>query len=399
MSEKPAQPKAPPADKGGSGDKQAAAKPSPAAKPGKTRRRNVMAPLALVLAIIALLIALLVGWQWRAGRQARQQALQTATQVDRQVAGVQKTLASLETRVQSGESSLHAAQAKMAQAMQSAGAATDRTVQGLSQRVDQLEGAVAGLSQRERNGRQAALLDQAAMLLQLGQQRYVLFHDADGAAMAYRQAGALLRTAGDPALDGLVRAVHTERAALEAVPSVSRDHVLATLASVRAQVATLPLAPVGGKSATTKSTGFWQRVWHSLSLVLVVRREGAADLGRVSTHLTRQLTELDLAQAQAAYLAWDAKAGRAALERVAARLGHDFDTRSDAVRSARATIAALLEQSAATGAPVQLGGALQALRNLEHVRGAAASAATPGTAAAAQPAPAGSVGKPAGATP
>ena len=68
------------------------------------------------------------------------------------------------------------------------------------ERSRSLENAVAGLTARARNpGHDAVRLDEAAMLLRMADERFALFHDADGAMRAYAMADHVLGEVEDPA--------------------------------------------------------------------------------------------------------------------------------------------------------------------------------------------------------
>jgi uroporphyrin-3 C-methyltransferase len=75
---------------------------------------------------------------------------------------------------------------------------------------------------------------------------------------------------------------------------------------------------------------------------------------------------LDLAQAQAALLAWDQGAATASLQRADAGLTAQFDAQAPVVQQAHQRIATLLAQLKPV-APVKLGAALSELRNLRAV--------------------------------
>ena len=106
----------------------------------------------------------------------------------------------------------------------------------------------------------------------------------------------------------------------------------------------------------------------------------------------RELAALDLAQAQAALLAYDSKDYAAALQRVDSSLSTQFDEAAPAVQQAHKTLAELATQLP-TSAPVQLGAALTELRNLLTLHALSPAAAT------AAPATASSVARPGGARP
>jgi uroporphyrin-3 C-methyltransferase len=96
------------------------------------------------------------------------------------------------------------------------------------------------------------------------------------------------------------------------------------------------------------------------------------------------LLALDLVEAQAARLAHDDEAYRAALQRAATGVAAQFDTTTPAVRQVQAQLQQL--QATTVGAPVQLGAALRELRDLRAVRAlgpASASSAGAGAASAA----------------
>jgi len=121
--------------------------------------------------------------------------------------------------------------------------------------------------------------------------------------------------------------------------------------------------------------------------VFSVQRDSGAPLAVADARFARELAALDLAQAQAALLAFDGKAYTAALQRVDVGLSTQFDDSAPAVQQARS---ALKELAAAlpTGAPVQLGAALTELRNLRavHALTPSADAAAPASAGTAAPA-------------
>lgn len=361
MSDKPEQSETPPPPPGKHppGDKPSGKPPAPGRR--KSGRRGIVAPLVLLLALVALAAVAFGGWQWWQGRQGQDSARQATSRLDRKVTQLEKQLASVQEQMQSG-------QKQAEQSLETARQALGQQVGGLSQRVGSLEDAVASLARHRRHGREAALLDQAGMLLRLGQQRYELFHDADGAVKAYAQAGETLAAANDPELGGVLRALRTERKALEDSHPATRAEDLAMLASLREAMATLPLKPSGRDQDKGAAPGFWQRVRHGLATAVVVRRDDGTASGRGSAQLTRQLAALDVAQAQAACLAWDFRASHEALQKVAARLDAAFDSRDAGVRKARAGVAKLLQRPVTASKP-QLGKALHELGNLRDVRG------------------------------
>ncbi|HET6586784.1 MAG TPA: uroporphyrinogen-III C-methyltransferase [Oleiagrimonas sp.] len=348
-------------------------KPPKSPKTSNPRPGGALAVLALLLALLALAVVAYGGWQWWQGRQARQQADAAVAQLGKQVDGLHQSVAD--------ERQQREAEAQTQQALQAANQALQQQVAGLSGRVNSLEAAVAALARHNQHGREAMALDQAAMLLRMGQQRYELFHDAAGASKALALADQTLAAIGDPALAGVRQTLDAERQALALTHPASRAADLAALAHLRAVIATLPLKPL---DANTKPAGqgFWQRVWHALSTAVVVHRVDGSVPSMADARMARQLAALDAAQAQAARLAWDVEATHAALKRVARALDTVFDTRDADVREARATVTRLLAEKPAS--PPHLGKALQELQDLRRVRDAAdtpSPTATPAPAA------------------
>src|SRR5699024_10600086 len=121
---------------------------------------------------------------------------------------------------------------------------------------------------------------------------------------------------GDPDVAGVRQTIAAERKALAATRPGQRMQAVAELGDMREQAMRLPRKPMGGASSGASSgvrqPGFWQRLWHGLSKAVVVRRVGDTAGEQAAGGVSRQLLALDLAQAQAAYLAWDDASARAA---------------------------------------------------------------------------------------
>ncbi len=327
----------------------------PAPPPG---RRGATAVLALLLALLALIAVAIAGWQiWRMQR-TRHASAHEVRALSQRVTGMQRTL-------QNG--------VRQRQALSDAldkvnGANQDlrQQVAGLSQRADHLEGAVASLSRRAVSGHEQLLLNQTELLLRMGEARYRLFHEARGAAQAYAQAEKTLEGLDDPSYGGVRQSIDNERQALLAAQPQQRDAQLAQLGTWRTQAIHWPLQSQHA-AKTSHATGFWARVWHAVSRVVRVHHDRGAPFAAADAHLARELTALDLAQAQAALLADDQSAFRQALKRADTALGRNFDTRDAAVQAARARLAKWIK-SKPSAAP-ELGAALQKLSNLRSVNG------------------------------
>ena len=339
--------------------------------------------LALLLSLLAVGASGYVGWrQW--------QQLKRGDADSRSMNGLQQRVGALETALGgvSDERKL------LSQRLDDAGQ-VNRTLReevlGQSERLRNLEDAVARLSEKSLSGHDAMLLDETDSLLRMAGERYTLFHDAQGAAAAYAQADQALAAINDPAFTGLRQSLGAERQALEKSAQTDPDTALTELAQLRGALASLPLKPLD-ESGTVTSPGAWSRVRRALAGVINIQRDNGAPLAVADARFARELTALDLAQAQAALLAYDWTGYAAALKRVDGSLATQFDAHAAPVQQARAQLAALAAQAKPT-APVQLGAALTELHNLRAVHALkpvdeaapAHSASTPAPAGGAKP--------------
>lgn len=351
--------------------------PKPTAKPAVKRpeprsRGGGSIALAVLLSLIALGVAGYVGWQqWRQVQNSATDS-QNVTSLQKRVDTLQSTLSGV-----SGE------RASLDQRLTDA-AAVNRSLReellGQSQRTRNLEDAVAKLAEKSLSGHDAMLLDETESLLRMGSERYRLFHDAQGAAAAYTLADQTLAAVNDGAFSGLRQSIDAEHEALAKSQPASQASALQQLVELRGSLATLPLKPLDNAN-NTAAPDAWSRIGHALASVVTVQRDNGAPLAVADARFARELAELDLAQAQAALLAYDSTDYNAALQRVDISLSTQFDDKAAAVQQARKTIAELSRQLPAT-APVQLGAALRELRNLRSVHAVTPSAQTPAPAAA-----------------
>lgn len=342
-----------------------ASRPLPAARGGGSLA------LAVLLALVAVGASGYVGWrQW--------QLEQGSAGDSRQVAGLQQRVGTLETAL----AALGGQRDSLNQRLDDA-AQVNRSLReellGQAERTRHLEDAVAKLAEKSLSGRDGMLLDETESLLRMAGARYTLFHDAQGAAAAYALADQALAAVNDGAFSGLRQSVNAEREALAKSQPASQASALQQLEALRGDLASLPLKPLDGGSAP--ATDAWSRIRRALAGVVSVQRDDGAPLAVADARFARELAALDLAQAQAALLAYDSKGYAAALQRVDAALASQFDPGAPAVQQARDAVKRLTGQLP-VAAPVQLGAALAELRNLRAVH-------------ALVPAPAGSTAAPA----
>jgi uroporphyrin-3 C-methyltransferase len=333
--------------------------------PRKPRRRVPrLAALAAIMAIAALIVAAWSIWQLQRFTHA-----EAATR--RQDAA---TIADLQNQLAAGNQQAQAGNHRLGSLETSVDDLRGAT-QGLDRRIANLETAFTNLSGQQQSGRDTLLLNDAEMLLRVGQQRYDLFHDSAGALKAYSQALEVLAQVQNPDYAPVRASATTERDALAAAAPPSRQATLDTLSRLRGEVASLSLATAAPASASSSKPGFWSRIGHAFSGIVKVTHDNAAAAPLADVRFAPQALALDLAQAQEALLALDDAGYRSALRRADDSLAAQFDADDAGVKNAREQIANLLSQRAAGPAP-RLGGALAQLQSLRASQPAPAPAAT-----------------------
>lgn len=347
-----------------------------APRPAPQSRGGGSLALAVLLALIAVGASGYIGWrQWQQEHAASQD-----------VASLQQRVGSLETTLAGVNSERSSLNQRLGDA-----AAVNRSLReellGQSERTRNLEDAVAKLAEKSLSGHDAMLLDETESLLRMASERYTLFHDAQGAAAAYALADQTLAAVNDGAFSGLRQSIGAEREALAKSQPASQASALQQLTELRGSLDSLPLKPLDSPAAT-QTPDAWSRIGHALANVVSVQRDNGAPLAVADARFARELAALDLAQAQAALLAYDSKAYAAALQRVDSSLSTQFDDAAPAVQQARKTLAELARQLP-TSAPVQLGAALTELRNLRAVHALSPAADISAPAHAGSVAPAG----------
>ncbi|WP_082582803.1 uroporphyrinogen-III C-methyltransferase [Frateuria sp. Soil773] len=348
-----------------------APRPAPAPVRAPAPRRGGSLALAVVLALIAVGGSAYVGW-----RQWRQE--QGSADDSRAVAALQARVGTLEGTLDTLGSERSSLRQRLADADQVNRSLREELL-GQAERLRNIEDAVTKLSEKSLSGHDTMLLDETESLLRMAGQRYLLFHDAEGAAAAYALADQSLAAVNDGAFSGLRQSIQAEREALARSQPQTRDAQLATLGRLRDGLAQLPLKPLDATAAAPADDA-WSRIRRALAGVVSVQRDNGAPLAVADARFARELAALDLAQAQAALLAYDSEAAQAALRRADADLAGQFDAADASVRQARGELAALLA-NLKPAAPVQLGAALAELRNLRAVH-ALKPAEAPGAGAA-----------------
>jgi len=356
----------------------AAAAPARVSREPTSRGGGGALALALLLALIAVLAAGYVGWrQW--------QQMQHATADSASLRSVQQRVAALESALTAVSGERASLDQRLGDAAQVNRALREELL-GQGERTRRLEDAVAKLAEKTLSGRDPLLLDETESLLRMAAERYRLFNDAQGAQAAYALADQTLAAVNDSAFSAVRQSISAERDALAKSRPPAQDVALQRLQELRGSLVTLPLKSLDRPAATTAS-GAWSHISRALAGVITVQRDNGAPLAVADARFARELTALDLAQAQVALLAHDRAAYAASLQRVEASLSAQFDPDATEVQQARATLQQL-RAALPTAAPVTLGTALTELRNLRAVH--ALTPAPAGSATAPKPsAPAG----------
>ena len=234
---------------------------------------------------------------------------------------------------------------------------------GLGERARLLEDAVANLADRRLSARDTLALDEAELLLNLGAERFTLFHDAAAAGSAYRLADNALAEVENAAFSTVRQSIAAEIQAFEAARGSDTAPLLTRLAQARTRIA--ELRPAARLAAANDAAPGGSRLWRVLGALVQVRHDDDRQdqLQHRDSGLARELAALDLYTAQAALLARDDAQFHAALASARAQLAA-FDRADAAGAAVFATLDALDQAQLAPPPPALLGTALKELRNL-----------------------------------
>lgn len=261
-------------------------------------------------------------------------------------------------------------------------------VLGLSERTRLLEDAVTNLAEKRLSGHDALALNEAELLLLLGQQRYVLFHDAAATIAAYRQADMALAETDDPAFVGVRQTVAAEIEALNAQQDKGVNVAVTAIDQLRGRLAKLPLAQSRQTASSDTPAVDESRLWRVVSQFVRISHDQdvLASVHARGGELGGELIALDLSVAQSALLARDATAYHDALQRVRVACAQRYAGADPAVIEILAELDKLVAMPLAAPAPGILGSALKELRNLRitHALQRSPKAAPAATAASAR---------------
>lgn len=187
---------------------------------------------------------------------------------------------------------------------------------GVRDRATLLEEALERSEARRLRADQALRLDEAELLLRLGQQRLQLAQDLRAAIRAYALADSALAAQDDADFVTLRQTLAQELAALRAIPV---DPAARAAGDLDALEAALPLLPLGGRAGTDERAERGLR--GVLGKVLSIRRvDGEVLLGHVEREAGLTALRLHIVLARLALLRRDAAAWSQAVEGIASWL-------------------------------------------------------------------------------
>lgn len=321
----------------------------------------------LVLVLILVLIAIGARWSYlslrdhdqrRADIEAENQALRARLE----------TLAATLDKIREG-------QQRLSQRLDSANATNQvlrEELLGMGERAGLLEDAVARLAQSRMSGESLLRLNEAEFLLSMGAERLALYGDAHTALSAYALAEGALAELDDPALATLRQTLTQEILQLRQMPADPRPPLRAELASLAAQVASLPASRAGEVALADADSS---RIARLIGQLVTIRRVDpkAAPLGHAQRQAGLAAIALQFELAQAALAQPDAEAFGAALDRITQTAAALLDTQSAGYSAWAARLAAARDTSLLPTPPV-LGATLRELRSLRAARGVGGAA-------------------------
>jgi len=325
--------------------------------PAPPRRRGRVLLWLVVLALLAF-----AGWEVRTWWNAHMQSAPTEAASDDASIGNEADAINALRREQ------HALAQRMSDATASNQVLRDEVL-GVGERAALLEQSVARISGPRAQGEQALRLDEAELLLTIGQQQLVLSSDVGNALHAYALADATLAGSTDPSALNLRQSLAQEIAALHALPTDPCASVAGQLDAFEASLATLPFAT---EPARVAPASVFDRVVGSM---VEVRRAQAQDLlDPAAREAALTAVRLELTLARLALERRDATSFRAALARIDGWLPRLYS--SATVARQRQLLADLERAPLRIDLPI-LGGTLDELRRLRQSQPETLVPATP----------------------
>lgn len=291
-------------------------------RPGRRRGGHV------VLWLVALALLALLGWRGWQHWQGMQHEQAAADQADRAL------WRGLEARIDALRKDQRAQAQRIARAD-----ATNRVLRdeilGVGQRAALLEDSVDKLAEPLTRGSGSLRLDEAELLLSMGETRLRLAGDLAAAKRAYALAAGVLETLDDPGMRDLRQALQQERAELDALDADPRREALDRLDAFEQSLSALD---AGRETATAADAPWWKR---ALARIVQVRpSDRAASVVPDEREAGLAALQLEFALARSAAERRDEAAWRQALARADAWLAKLWP-HSGALQQRRAALATL----------------------------------------------------------
>ncbi len=303
----------------------------------------------LVLALIAI-----GGWQLRAWWRATMQPADTIT-----TPSDDAVIADPSAAINALRREQHALAQRMSDASASNQVLRDEVL-GVGERAALLEQSVTRIASPRAQGEQALRLDEAELLLTIGQQQLVLSSDVGSALHAYALADGTLAGSTDPGALNLRQSLAQEIAALRALPPDPRAVVAGQLDAIEASLEAQPFADTAPRA---ERASVFDRV---LGSMVEVRRSQQQDLlDPASREAALTVVRLELTLARLALERRDATAFHATLARIDGWLPRLFAP-ATVVQQHRQLAA--LQNTPLRIDPPALGGTLDELRRLRQAQ-------------------------------
>lgn len=296
-----------------------------------------LAIVALIIAVIvAIVVALGLGYGWKR-LQSQQAELASAGEENAQ------TLDTLRERLDQRETAFESLQGDF---------------QDYRQDIDKnLDKVLSELADEQEADPREWLHAEAEYLLRLANQRLQLERDVKGAKALLKAADERLTDADNPALIPVRRAIQSELAALDSVPTVDRTGLYLALMAQQEQLAGLPLKQDVEEMAAQNDDdssleGGWQqqlsRLGGELKDLVVIRHHDEALEALVTPEqesYLRQNVRLLLEQAQLALLKTEPKLYQASLDKAITLIDRYYDTEQDAVNNSLGRLESLRDKT------------------------------------------------------
>ena len=250
----------------------------------------------------------------------------------------------------------------------------ERQLEELPARMTRIENTLDKIPGVAEGARSAWLLAEAEYFLRIANAQLILEGNVDISLRALELADTKIKDLGDPGLTRVRAKISDERTALKAVPQPDAEGIVLELGSLGQSLHTLPLShksPAHFSAEINKGTDTgWQRAWRviidALSSIISVRRSDETITPLMSAAeeamLIRSL-DIELQIARLAVIRNEGNLYRTSLQAVAGRLEQYFDSNSQSVQTARATINRLAEARLPEELP-DISGSLNLLLNL-----------------------------------